>query len=353
MPRLKGGAGGMDPTTKLIKKLAPDLMDEIVSRAMVLEKISVLQPVGRRALAQRMRLSEREARVITDALREAGLIDVTPAGMMLTNHAYELIDSVRELVRGKLGLESMEIQLQMLLHVERVKIVPGNADESKEVLSEIGRVAGVRLRKSVRDGSIVAVTGGTTVQQVAQNIPRGQNIAVTVIPARGGLGQAVETQANTLAEEIADKLGGTHRALYIPDSLTPDALRELIKIKEVSEPLEAIKRADVLLYRIARADDMAKNRLMNKADRDQMIKKGATAEALGFCFDAHGNFLSSASGLGIPIEAVENIPTVIGVAAGARKAEAILAVTRHHKHDLLVIDEGAASAIYDLIRKDR
>ena len=343
----------MDQMTKLIQKLAPDLMDGIVSRAMVLERISVLQPIGRRALAQRMRLPEREARVITDALREAGLIDVTPAGMILTDSAYDLIENVRELVRSKLGLESMEIQLQILLHVERVKIVPGNADESKEVLSEVGRVAGKRLRKAVRDGSIVAVTGGTTVQQVAQHMPRGSNIAVTVIPARGGLGQAVETQANTLAEEIADKLGGTHRALYIPDSLTPDALRELLKLKEVSEPLDALRRADVLLYGIARADDMAKNRLMNKSDRDEMIKKGATAEALGFCFDRDGHFLASASGIGVPIEAVESIPTVIGVAAGARKAEALLAVTRHHKHDLLVIDEGAASAIYDIIRKER
>lgn len=47
-----------EATLKLLAKLAPELMDEIVSRAMVLERISVLQPVGRRALAQRMRMPE-------------------------------------------------------------------------------------------------------------------------------------------------------------------------------------------------------------------------------------------------------------------------------------------------------
>ncbi|MBQ3078719.1 MAG: hypothetical protein IJC48_01795 [Clostridia bacterium] len=341
-----------DQMVRLITKLAPDLMEEIVARAMVLERISVLQPVGRRALAQRMRLPEREARVITDALRQTGWIEATAAGMTLTNKAYELLDSVREFVHSTLGIESLEIQLQKLLGVERVKIVPGNAEESKEVLSEVGRVAGAKLRKAVRAGDIVAVTGGTTIQQVALHIPRGANMDVTVIPARGGLGQSVETQANTLAEEIAGKLGGRHMALYVPDNLSPDALKELKKLNEVSEPLALLKHADVLLYGIARADDMAKNRLMNGDDRDEMIKKGATAEALGFCFDAEGRFLAAASGVGVPIDAVDGIPTVIAVATGARKAEAILAVARHHKHSLLVIDESAALKIAELIRSD-
>ena len=338
---------------KLITKLAPDLMDEIVSRAMVLDRISVLQPVGRRALAQRMHMPERETRVITDALRDAGWIDATAAGMLLTNKAYELLDNVRAFVKNKSGIESLEIQLQRLLPVEKIKIVPGNADEDREVLSEVGRVAGAWLRKVVKSGSIVAVTGGTTVQQVARHIPRGANLDVTVIPARGGLGQSVETQANTLAQEIADQLGGKHMALYLPDNLTPDALKALLQLKEVSEPLETLKKADILLYGIARADDMANNRLTDRLERDRLVEQGATAEALGFCFDSHGRYLAAASAIGVPLDAVGDIPHIIGVAAGARKAEAILAVTRHHKHSMLVIDEGAALSIASLIREDR
>lgn len=62
-------------TVKLLTNLAPELMDGIVARAMALERISVLQPVGRRALAQRMRMPEREARGAdpTRFARAAGL----------------------------------------------------------------------------------------------------------------------------------------------------------------------------------------------------------------------------------------------------------------------------------------
>lgn len=342
-----------EATLKLLAKLAPELMDEIVSRAMVLERISVLQPVGRRALAQRMHMPEREARVLTDALRNDGWIDASAAGMLLTDKAYEMLDNVRDIVRSQLGLASLEVQLQRLLKVERVRVVPGNADETPEVLAEVGRVAASKLRKILSDGQILAVNGGTTIQQVAEHIPRGTNMNVTVLPARGGLGQSVETQASTLAEEIARKLGGHHRALYLPDTLSPDALRELVKLDEIREPLEAILKADVLLYGIARADDMAKNRLMQPSRIGELVSHGATAEVLGYVFDAQGRFLAATSGLGIPEDRIGSIPFVIAVAAGARKAEAILAATRHHKHDYLVIDEGAAMKIASLIRDDK
>ena len=340
-------------TLSLINLLAPDLMDALVNRAMVLERISILQPVGRRALAQRMGIPEREARMLTDLLREDGLIEVSPAGMSLSSHAYEILDSVRELVRSRSGLASLETQLQKLLRIERVRVVPGDMDSDPDVLDEVGRVAGMRLRKLLMPGMILAVNGGSTVQSVAAHIPRGADIDVTVLPARGGLGQSAETQANTLAEQIALRLGGRHKPLYLPDNLPQSALKELIKLDEIREPLEEIKRADVLLYGIARADEMARNRLMSESTISDLVRKGAVAEVLGHCLDLNGHLLASASGLGLPEDSFSRIPVLIAVAAGRHKAEAILAVSRHHKNTCLITDEGAANRILELIREER
>ena len=53
----------MDPGfITLMRKLAPDLIDEITRRALILERIAALQPVGRRQLAARLNLPEREVR---------------------------------------------------------------------------------------------------------------------------------------------------------------------------------------------------------------------------------------------------------------------------------------------------
>ena len=60
----------MDPGfITLMRKLAPDLTDEITRRALILERIAALQPVGRRQLASRLNLPEREIRNTASILK--------------------------------------------------------------------------------------------------------------------------------------------------------------------------------------------------------------------------------------------------------------------------------------------
>ncbi len=339
-----------DHTLALLSRLAPDLMRQLGERAAVLERISALQPVGRRALAQRLQLPEREVRAISESLRRDGFIEVGAAGMVLTNDASEVLSGAKEMIRSLMGLNALELQLAHLLGADRVLVVSGDADQDERVLDEAGRAAANHLRHYLSDGSILAVTGGGTIAKVARYLPQGAAMDVTVLPARGGVGRNVETQANTLAAELAHKLGGAHRLLHLPDSIGSEALRELYKLPEIREPVEMLKKANVLLSGIGRADDMARHRRMSSGEIEQLRRRGAVAEALGVYFDAQGNPLIQASSLGLDITRIDSIASVIAVAAGSRKAEAILAVARHHHHALLVMDEGAARAILALLR---
>ena len=68
----------MDPGfITLMRKLAPDLIDEITRRALILERIAALQPVGRRQLAARLNLPEREIRNTAAILKDLGYIERT------------------------------------------------------------------------------------------------------------------------------------------------------------------------------------------------------------------------------------------------------------------------------------
>ena len=53
-----------DDYFSLMQKIAPDLAQQIERRALVLERIDALQPVGRRLLASRLNLPEREVRTV-------------------------------------------------------------------------------------------------------------------------------------------------------------------------------------------------------------------------------------------------------------------------------------------------
>lgn len=329
----------------LMQKLAPDLAQEIERRALVLERIGALQPVGRRQLAARLNMPEREVRTVATLLREHGLVSLDAAGMSLTPAAAEVLPMARLFSRNLHSLTKLEMQLSQMLNVERVCVVPGHADQDPHVLSEVGRNAASRLRSFLQSGSTLAVTGGSTIREVAFSIPHSAPMNVMVVPARGGIGRALETQANTIASEMAKRLGGHHRLMHLPDDLDEQALNEMRRIKEIDETLTLLERADVVLHAVGRADEMARQRQLPAVVQQEVLRRGAVAEAYGCYFDLSGKLVYSASTVAHNLGALKPKCALIAVAAGAKKADAIIAVMRNRRHAMLVTDEGAAKAI--------
>lgn len=333
----------------LMQRLAPDLAQEIERRALVLERIGALQPVGRRQLAARLNMPEREVRTVAGLLKEHGLVSLDAAGMSLTPQAEEILPLARLFSRDLRGLTKLEMQLAQLLHVDKVCVVAGDADRDDHVRSEVGRSAAVRLRSFLQSGSTLAVTGGTTIRDVADCIPHSAAMNVMVVPARGGIGRSVETQANTVASEIAKRLGGHHRLMHLPDHLDEQALGEMRRLGEIDETLTLLERADVVLHGIGRADEMAHIRRLPGGVADTIMRRGAVAEACGCYFDRQGRLIESASIVAHDLGALKPKCAWIAVAAGARKADAIVAVMRSRPHAMLVTDEGAAKAILNML----
>jgi len=329
----------------LMQKLAPDLAQEIERRALVLERIGALQPVGRRQLAARLNMPEREVRTVATLLKEHGLVSLDAAGMSLTPMAAEILPMARLFSRDLHGLTKLEMQLSQMLNVDKVCVVPGEADVDEHVLSEVGRSAASRLRSFLQSGSTLAVTGGSTIREVAFAIPHSAPMNVMVVPARGGIGRALETQANTIASEISKRLGGHHRLMHLPDDLDEQALNEMRRLKEIDETLTLLERADVVLHAVGRADEMARQRQLPVAVQGEVLRKGAVAEAYGCYFDIQGRMVYSASTVAHNLGALKPKCALIAVAAGSKKAEAIIAVMRNRRHAMLVTDEGAAKAI--------
>ncbi len=330
--------------------LAPDLLDELSKRAWVLERIAMLQPIGRRALAHRLRLSEREIRGVAAALRDAGLIDLDAAGMAVTPLADGVLDGARAISHTLRGLSVLENSLTQLLGIGRACIVPGDAEGDAQVQHEVGRVAAQQLRQWLKPGEVLAVTGGTTVAQVAAQLPAGGSMDVLVLPARGGMGRTVETQADTLAEEMARRLGGRHRLLHLPDHMDPGAWQEILKMPDVRETFDRLQGTDMLVHGIGRADTMLTHRRLAPELAAQIMDKGAVAEALGYYFDRQGQVVYTASSVGLAVETIAKLPKQLAVAAGASKAEAILAVLRGRTQAVLVTDESAAHRMLEIRR---
>ena len=330
--------------------IAPDLMEEMELRTLILERVAALEPIGRRALAARLHLAEREVRAAAEALKRAGCLTQSASGMELTPQGQSLVEAARTVSSGRRTLSGIELSLSQMLGVERVCVVHGDADIDSGVMEEVARAAARQIRFLLQDAHVMAVTGGRTVAKTAEAITVAAPMEITVVPAQGGMGGGISTQANTVAERFAQKLGGYYRFLHLPDGLSEAAADELARLPQVREPLELVRHADVLLYGIGRAMDLAQRRGLSRAEQETLRAEGAVAEALGFYLNAEGHVVGGGSSLAFKPEDIGRKNRAAAVAAGRAKAEAIFAVCAHHPHKLLVVDEGAALRMLELLR---
>ena len=338
--------------TSVLAKLfmiAPDLMEEVELRTLVLERVAALGPIGRRALAQRLHLAEREVRSASDALRSAGCITQSAAGMELTDHGKTLVETARTVSRGRRSLAQMELALSRRLDVERVRVVHGDADLDGSVLNAAAQAAAGEIRFLLQDAHVLAVSGGQTLAMTAEAISVAAPMDVTVVAAQGGTGGSVAHQADTLAERFARQLGGQSRLLHLPEGVSPQMLNELSRLPQVREALELLRHADVLLYGISRAQELIRRRGLSPSEREQLEKSGAVAEALGLYFDQHGAVVGGRGALGLRAPEMGSGIKTAAVACGRSKAEAVIAVCLHHPHRLLVTDEGAAARMLEIL----
>lgn len=337
---------------RLQKKIAPELVSLIEERYSILKHIRYNQPIGRRALASQLEFSECSIRNGVKVLRDSGLIHLSGLGMTVTEEGQDMVSELTTYVDALSGLAKLEVYLADELGVNEVKIVPGDSQADRCVFLELGRVAARILVDILSDNMVVAVSGGSTMAIVAESVDVCMP-STLVVPTRGGLGEQVERQANSVAAVMAGKLGGQYRLLHIPEILNDEAL-EAIKATDstVTEIEQLIKNADILVHGIGRADVMVGRRSHMPKVAENICKLGV-GETLGHYFDLDGNCIYTYCNNGFRLNDLVGVGRKIAVAGGADKAEAIISVTRAGSKDVLVIDEAAASSIQSIIKSEK
>lgn len=344
----------LTPDGEILSLIAPELPEILVRRFRLLRKIYYSAPVGRRTLAAYFGVGERVLRREIEILREQRLIAVEPRGIILTPAGEGLVNSITPFLKAYLGLTSLEEELVKLLKVKDVVVVPGDLENDEIVLWEMGRAAARILRECLKPGIVLAVSGGTSCAAVAEMLSEAPSPpGITVVPARGGLGEVVDYQANTIAARVARKLRASYRLLHLPDSLSQEALQMLLREKKIREILDLINSASILVHGIGTAEEMARRRGATPAEMEKLREKGAVGEVFGFFYNKKGEIVDHIPSLGLYLDELGNrVENVIVVAGGRRKAEAIAAVVGNHPRDFLVLDEGAAKKILELYARD-
>ena len=343
----------MDKVTEAQLMLIPEMSELLKKRYQILQTVMSEQPIGRRTLSELINLTEREVRKETDLMRDQKLIEMRSAGMIVTASGEDVLESLKELIREISGLGQLERRLQQILGISKAVIIPQDSDSIPTVKSHIGTEAAKLLETQFAKYKKIAVTGGSTMAAIAKELNDGKTgTDLQFIAARGGLGEDVLHQANTIASAFAGKTGGSFKTLYLPDHLSPEAFEMMMKEPMIKEMMDLYNHTDVVVHGIGNAEEMAQRRNSSPEEVDKIRTGGAVSEAFGYYFDKDGKVVYRIRTAGIQLEQVQKAPFILAVAGGRSKGKAILSYFKNApERTVLVTDQGAAEEIIAITQK--
>ncbi|WP_372996491.1 sugar-binding transcriptional regulator [Lutispora sp.] len=340
----------MNNLIEIQKIIAPEISDIIEKRYSILLTIKYNQPIGRRNIANLLGETERWVRSELVILKKQELIEIEPQGMSVTEAGEEILKQISIYIEELKGLSMLARKLETMLGVKKVIIIPGDCEKRPEVLKEMGGKAFEYIKGCISDKSIIAVTGGNSTMAVAENAKAVDKKDVIVVPAIGGNNERHATQANAVAEKLASKINGSYYPLYLPQNISEEMLKAMLADPNISKVVELIGRSDVFIFGLSTFDQIAKKRKLDEETKKYLQRKGAFAEAFGYYFDNEGKVVHKSGSIGIKIEGYDIIATAVCIAGGLSKAEAIIAINKGKKKNILVIDEKAGEQMYNIMR---
>ncbi|WP_263969788.1 sugar-binding transcriptional regulator [Companilactobacillus kimchii] len=279
---------------ELLDLVAPDFIKTLEKRFKILQSISLMEPIGRRVLADDLNITERGLRTETDLLRKQGLIISSKSGMSLTKTGSDVVIRLTDVLADYQGTALLEKQLSSKLGISRCIVLPGNADKQHRVVDSFGRRLNQLLGTLLPTGqSMISVTGGSTLAQVARNLSSdlSKNRQLVFLPARGGVGESVAIQANSVCAEMASRTQGQYRALYLPEDISEKSFESLQKETSIKSVLDLIYRSNVVIHSIGTASVMAERRNLSSKEQSVVDSGRAVSEAFGDFFDQNGKLV--------------------------------------------------------------
>ncbi|MFC3039715.1 sugar-binding transcriptional regulator [Virgibacillus xinjiangensis] len=247
----------------------------------------------------------------------------------------------------------LETKLERKYGLREVVCVPfSESDQSKK---HLGEAASKYLLRMVKDGQIIGVSAGTTLDEVAAAMSSSQYFPeLTFVPLVGGMGdERVDIHANHIAATFAERLQAKYRLLHAPVLLDSREAKDIIinqsSIRKVCDTGKQSHIAVVGIGGTPEHSTMVKSYLNHGIEDDPDYR-----DVVGdICY----NFINEKGEpvendwnekcVSLDLDSLRQIPLVIGTAAGEEKVEAIRAALRGKLIHVLITDEVTAKALLE------
>lgn len=257
-----------------------------------------------------------------------------------------------------INVSNLEDELEKRFNLKRALVVENYGLSDIELKSKLGQATANYLLEIIKDGDVIGVSWGTTVNEVINHLPSRINKKVEVVQITGGSHYiSVNINCHDVARRFASKFGVEPHLLYAPAIVdSKDTHDLLLKETSIRKTFEYFGRVTIAIVGIGALYPKVVSTLVRtghiaQGDLKSLRENKAIGDILSHFFDIHGRICdSSLKGrlIAMPIDDLIKVPYSIGVAGGELKAEAILGAIRGRYVNILVTDSKAAERILKL-----
>ena len=233
--------------------------------------------------------------------------------------------------------------------------------DPRRALPRLGELAARHVEAILRDGTVVGIGWGHALHEVVHAIAPGSVAGVRVAQSLGSLGNRLPALDNhLLTQRLAERLGGTPYYLPAPMIVESAAVRDvLVQDPQLHQTLALGRRADVMLIGIGVPEPehagLLQARYVDAETLDAIRAAGAVGDVFVNYFDQAGRLLDvelSGRVVGVRLEDLRHVGTVVAVAGGVYKAHAILGALRTGLLHVLVTDDATAASVLALAEQE-
>jgi DNA-binding transcriptional regulator LsrR (DeoR family) len=288
-------------------------------------------------IANKFRLSQGTVCRLLKKAEERGIVRITvipPEGIFV---------DLEELLEEKFGLT-------------QVIIARASSDSEDNIQSVLGAAAAHFLEATLKPREVVGVASwsATLLSMVEQMRPAWKVAGCRVVQILGGLGDpSAEGHAHRVVTQLARLVLGEAHLLAVPGVVaSKEAADVLAQDPHVRETLALFDRLTVALVGIGPVEPStllaASGNRFSVAELQTLEAKGAVGNICLRFFDTHGEEIVDPLGFrvfGLELARLKSIPSVVGIAGGKRKHQAILGALRGRWINVLITDQFSAETL--------
>lgn len=246
----------------------------------------------------------------------------------------------------------LEYEIEKRFKIKECIIVPASGNK-EEILKMMAGPLNNLFERILAGGSYLGIGWGSSLKGISDYINVSGKSDIKVVPIIGGLGKiGTGVHTNSVAKNIADRLGSISYMIHSPAILDSKEIREIVEndsnTREIIKLSEKIDTAMVGLSDIGPDSTLIKTGCFSLEEFKYLDSLGVVGDVNLIFIDENGKHVPNKIDeriVRISPDRLKKVKNVIGVAFGRRKLKVILGALRGGLINILFTDQETAENI--------